>query len=137
MLWIFAWHLSSTHNHLDENLQHCVEEQRSKCMTEQTTISVNATTTTTTTSIPLAGVCIPDLPRSRGGWHIALHQCQWYDINPKTGYALKDCAGHMVQRLGERKQLRNGLNGHWHSLLMNRSGESFISSLFCLWSSTD
>jgi hypothetical protein len=38
-------------------------------------------------SIPLAGVCIPDLPRSRGGWHIALRQ--WYNIDPKTGYALK------------------------------------------------
>jgi hypothetical protein len=50
--------------------------------TEQTTVSLANTT------IPLAGVCIPDLPRSRGGWHIALRQ--WYDIDPKTGYALKD-----------------------------------------------
>jgi hypothetical protein len=39
-------------------------------------------------TIPLTGVCIPDLPRSRGGWHIALRQ--WYKIDPKTGYALKD-----------------------------------------------
>ena len=37
-------------------------------------------------TIPLAGVCIPDLPQSQGGWHIALHQ--WYDTDPKTGYAL-------------------------------------------------
>jgi hypothetical protein len=49
--------------------------------TEQTAVSLANT-------IPLAGVCIPDLPRSRGGWHIALRQ--WYDIDPKTGYALKD-----------------------------------------------
>ena len=49
--------------------------------TEQTAVSL-------TNTIPLAGVCIPDLPRSRGGWHIALRQ--WYDIDPKTGYALKD-----------------------------------------------
>ena len=48
---------------------------------EQTAISLANT-------IPLTGVCIPDLPRSRGGWHIALRQ--WYDIDPKTGYALKD-----------------------------------------------
>lgn len=34
-------------------------------------------------SIPLAGVCIPDLPQHRGGWHIALRQ--WYDVDPKTG----------------------------------------------------
>ena len=39
-------------------------------------------------NIPLAGVCIPDLPRGRGGWHVALRQ--WYDIDPKTGYALKN-----------------------------------------------
>lgn len=45
-------------------------------------------TTSTCKSIPLAGVCIPDLPRSRGGWCIAL--CQWYNIDPKTGCALKD-----------------------------------------------
>ena len=50
-------------------------------MTEQTAVSLANT-------IPLTGVCIPDLPRSRGGWHIALHQ--WYNIDPKTGYALKD-----------------------------------------------
>ena len=49
--------------------------------TEQTAVSLANT-------IPLTGVCIPDLPRSRGGWHIALHQ--WYNIDPKTGYALKD-----------------------------------------------
>jgi hypothetical protein len=49
--------------------------------TEQTAVSLANT-------IPLAGVCIPDLPRSRGGWHIALRQ--WYDVDPKTGYALKD-----------------------------------------------
>ena len=28
------------------------------------------------------------LPQSWGGWHITLHQ--WYNIDPKTGYALKD-----------------------------------------------
>ena len=39
-------------------------------------------------TIPLTGVCIPDLPRSRGGWRIALRQ--WNKIDPKTGYALKD-----------------------------------------------
>jgi hypothetical protein len=39
-------------------------------------------------TIPLAGVYIPDLPRSRGGWRIALRQ--WHDIDPKTGHALKD-----------------------------------------------
>jgi hypothetical protein len=50
-------------------------------MTEQTAVSLLNT-------IPLTGVCIPDLPRSRGGWHIALRQ--WYNIDPKTGYALKD-----------------------------------------------
>ena len=49
--------------------------------TEQTAVSLANT-------IPLTGVCIPDLPRSRGGWHIALRQ--WYDVDPKTGYALKD-----------------------------------------------
>jgi hypothetical protein len=50
-------------------------------MTEQTAVPLANT-------IPLTGVCIPDLPRSRGGWHIALHQ--WYNIDPKTGHALKD-----------------------------------------------
>ena len=39
-------------------------------------------------SIPLAGICIPDLPCRRGGWHIAL--CQWYEVDPKTGCTLKD-----------------------------------------------
>ena len=56
----------------------------SSCMArtgEQTAVSLANT-------IPLTGVCIPDLPRSRGGWHIALHQ--WYDIDAKTGFALKD-----------------------------------------------
>ena len=53
--------------------------------TERTAVTVAVSLANT---IPLAGVCIPDLPRSRGGWHIALRQ--WYDINPKTGYALKD-----------------------------------------------
>jgi hypothetical protein len=48
---------------------------------EQTAVSLANT-------IPLTGVCIPDLPRSRGGWRIALRQ--WYNIDPKTGYALKD-----------------------------------------------
>ena len=50
--------------------------------TEQTVVTVSLADT-----IPLTGVCIPDLPRSRGGWHIALRQ--WYDVDPKTGYALK------------------------------------------------
>ena len=49
--------------------------------TEQTAVTVANT-------ILLTKVCIPDLPWSRGGWQIALRQ--WYDINPKTGYALKD-----------------------------------------------
>jgi hypothetical protein len=53
--------------------------------TERTAVTVAISLANT---ILLAGVCIPDLPRSRGGWHIALRQ--WYDINPKTGYALKD-----------------------------------------------
>ena len=53
----------------------------SPAMTEPTAVLLANT-------IPLTGVCIPDLPRSRGGWHIAL--CQWYNIDPKTGYALKD-----------------------------------------------
>lgn len=53
----------------------------SQATTEQTVVSLANT-------IPLTGVCIPDLPRSRGGWLIALHQ--WYNIDPKTGYALKD-----------------------------------------------
>jgi hypothetical protein len=50
-------------------------------VTEQTAVSLANT-------IPLAGVYIPDLPRSRGGWRIALRQ--WHDIDPKTGHALKD-----------------------------------------------
>ncbi|KAF8218864.1 hypothetical protein L208DRAFT_1346357 [Tricholoma matsutake] len=38
--------------------------------------------------IPLAGIYIPDLPRHRGGWRVALQQ--WNDVDPKTGQALKD-----------------------------------------------
>jgi hypothetical protein len=49
--------------------------------TEQSVVSLANT-------ITLTGVCIPDLPRSRGSWRIALRQ--WYNVDPKTGYALKD-----------------------------------------------
>ncbi|KAF8231229.1 hypothetical protein L208DRAFT_1378225 [Tricholoma matsutake] len=44
--------------------------------------------TNTAQSIPLAGICIPDLPHGHGGWCIALHK--WYDIDSKTGRMLKD-----------------------------------------------
>ena len=48
----------------------------------------NPESTNVAKSIPLAGVYIPDLPRRRGGWRIALQQ--WYDVDPKTGRSLKD-----------------------------------------------
>jgi hypothetical protein len=53
-----------------------------------TSVSNDPGSTNGAKSIPLAGVCIPDLPRRRGGWRIALRQ--WYEIDPKTGRALKD-----------------------------------------------
>jgi hypothetical protein len=59
----------------------CLGATYCPAMTEQTAVSLAKT-------IPLTGVCIPNLPWSRGGWHIALRQ--WYNVDPKTGYALKD-----------------------------------------------
>ncbi|KAF8228320.1 hypothetical protein L208DRAFT_1488670 [Tricholoma matsutake] len=58
--------------------------------TEQAAVSLanSSGTMSACKSIPLAGVCIPDLPWSQGGWHITLRQ--WYNIDPKTGCALKD-----------------------------------------------
>ncbi|KAF8222063.1 hypothetical protein L208DRAFT_1525912 [Tricholoma matsutake] len=58
--------------------------------TEQAAVSLanSSGTTSACKSIPLARVCIPDLPQSQSGWHIALRQ--WYNIDPKTGCALKD-----------------------------------------------
>ncbi|KAF8798601.1 hypothetical protein BYT27DRAFT_7122783 [Phlegmacium glaucopus] len=53
-----------------------------------TLVTTNNSAVGTGKCIPLAGVCIPDLPRSRGSWRIALRQ--WYDVDPKTGRALKD-----------------------------------------------
>ena len=70
--------LAPTAEHLDPEQ---TSTSPSPAVTEQTAVS-HANT------IPLTGVCIPDLPRSRGGWHIALRQ--WYNVDPKTGYALKD-----------------------------------------------
>lgn len=38
--------------------------------------------------LPIGGVRIPDLGRQRGSWRTAVKQ--WNEIDPKTGYALKD-----------------------------------------------
>ena len=45
-------------------------------------------TVTKATNLPTMDVNIPDLPRSKGTWELAV--AQWFEIDPKTGLALKD-----------------------------------------------
>ena len=49
--------------------------------------------------IPLALVCVSDLPRSRGGWHIVARLSPF----PNVVRYFEGLAGHMVQRLDENE----------------------------------
>ena len=96
--------------------------------TERTAVTVAVSLANT---IPLAGVCIPDLPRSRGGWHIALRQ--WYDINPKTGYALKDWPdawfkGSMNAKTAAKRSQRALISHEYERLVID-----FLTLVFLNW----
>jgi hypothetical protein len=68
-----------------------------------------STTVTEATNLPIMDVNIPDLPRSKGTWERAI--AQWFEIDPKTGIALKDWpeewyTGPMRSKTGSKRSHR-------------------------------
>ena len=61
------------------------------------------------TNLPLMDINIPDLPRSKGTWEQAI--AQWFEIDPRTGVALKDWPeewykGSMRRKTGSKRSHR-------------------------------
>jgi hypothetical protein len=73
-------------------------------VTDSTTVTV-----TEAANLPIMDVNIPDLPRSKGTWERAI--AQWFEIDPKTGIALKDWperwyTGPMRSKTGSKRSHR-------------------------------